>query len=101
MKFEEPAEKILAAPENRRPRRFTLGNILGLALIAALITVSIIYFLQQAADITGPVQMTIHGWIALSIGVIFSLAVGIGLMVLVFFSSRYGYDERVRDFDKD
>lgn len=101
MKIEESAEKIVAAPENRRPRRFSFGKVLGLALVAALSTVSIIYFLQQAADITGPVQMTIHGWIALAIGVIFSLAVGIGLMVLVFFSSRHGYDERVRDFDKD
>lgn len=101
MKIEESAEKIVAAPDNRRSRRFSFGKIVGLALVAALSTVSIIYFLQQAAAITGPVQMTIHGWIALAIGVIFSLAVGIGLMLLVFFSSRHGYDERVRDFDKD
>lgn len=101
MKIEESAEKIVAAPENRRPRRFSLGKVVALAAVAALSTVSIIYFLQQAADITGPVQMTIHGWIALAIGVIFSLIVGIGLMLLVFFSSRHGYDERVRDFDKD
>jgi hypothetical protein len=101
MKLEENVEKIVAAPETRRLRRFSFGKLLGLAAVAALSTVSIIYFLQQAADITGPVQMTIHGWIALAIGVIFSLVVGIGLMVLVFFSSRQGYDERVRDFDKD
>ena len=101
MKIEESAEKIVAAPDNRRARRFSFGKVLGLAAVAALSTVSIIYFLQQAADITGPVQMTIHGWIALSIGVLFSLIVGIGLMLLVFFSSRHGYDERVRDFDKD
>jgi hypothetical protein len=36
----------------------------------------------------------VHGWIALILGVIFSLAVGGGLMALVFVSSRRGYDEK-------
>jgi hypothetical protein len=101
MKLEESVEKIVAAPEAGRSRRFSFGKLLGLAAVAALSTVSIIYFLQQAAEITGPVEMTVHGWIALAIGVFFSMAVGIGLMVLVFFSSRRGYDDRVRDYDKD
>ncbi len=33
------------------------------------------------------------GYVALTIGVIFSVVVGCGLMALVFFSSRGGYDE--------
>ncbi|WP_426437407.1 hypothetical protein [Bradyrhizobium genosp. P] len=33
------------------------------------------------------------GYIAMAFGVIFSLIVGVGLMVLVFYSSRKGYDE--------
>jgi uncharacterized membrane protein HdeD (DUF308 family) len=37
--------------------------------------------------------MSVHGWIALVLGVVFSLIVGIGLMALMFFSSRRGYDE--------
>lgn len=36
------------------------------------------------------------GYIALVIGVICSLAVGFGLMALVFYSSRAGYDEPAR-----
>ena len=40
------------------------------------------------------VQIGVHGWIALSLGAIFSLAVGGGLMALVFVSSRQGYDEK-------
>ncbi len=40
------------------------------------------------------VQIGVHGWIALILGVIFSLAVGGGLMALVFVSSRRGYDEK-------
>jgi len=38
-------------------------------------------------------QMSVHGWIALVLGVVFSLIVGIGLMTLMFVSSRRGYDE--------
>jgi hypothetical protein len=37
------------------------------------------------------------GWIAMGLGVLFSLALGIGLMALVFFSNRRGYDEQGRD----
>ncbi len=40
------------------------------------------------------VQIGVHGWIALILGVIVSLAVGGGLMALVFVSSRRGYDDK-------
>ena len=40
--------------------------------------------------------MPAQGYIALIIGVVFSLVVGIGLMALLFFSSRRGYDEPPR-----
>ncbi len=33
------------------------------------------------------------GYVALIAGVVFSLVVGVGLMALVFYSSRAGYDE--------
>lgn len=36
------------------------------------------------------------GYIALALGVIFSLVVGCGLMALLFYSSRQGYDEPAR-----
>jgi hypothetical protein len=41
----------------------------------------------------GDVQMTGHGWAAMALGILFSLIVGIGLMGLMFYSSRKGYDE--------
>ena len=34
-----------------------------------------------------------HGYAAMIIGIVFSLAVGIALMTLVFYSNRMGYDE--------
>jgi hypothetical protein len=44
--------------------------------------------------------MSIHGWIALGLGTFFSLLVGGGLMSLVFYSARKGYDDRI-DVDED
>ena len=46
--------------------------------------------------------MSIHGWIALALGTLLSLAVGGGLMALTFYSARKGYDDRIKlDTDPD
>ena len=34
-----------------------------------------------------------YGWFAIAGGIIFSLIVGCGLMALMFYSARHGYDE--------
>jgi hypothetical protein len=39
-------------------------------------------------------HMGVHGWIALTLGVVVSLALGGGLMALSFYSDRRGYDDR-------
>ena len=41
------------------------------------------------------------GYVALALGVVASLAFGFGLMALVFYSSRAGYDEPARLVQKD
>ena len=38
-------------------------------------------------------QISGHGWTAIVLTVVFSLAVGFGLMGLLFYSRRHGYDE--------
>lgn len=60
----------------------TLGGILAAVMFGAL---------------TGwdSSAMSIHGWIALALGTFISLALGGGLMALVFHSARKGYDDRV------
>ena len=42
-----------------------------------------------------------EGWIALSLGTFFSLIVGCGLITLVFYRSRHGYDEAVNEFSQE
>jgi hypothetical protein len=39
-------------------------------------------------------KISIHGWIAMSIGILFSLLIGCGLMWLSFYSAKQGFDDR-------
>lgn len=39
------------------------------------------------------VEISGHGYTAMALGILFSLALGIGLMGLMFYSSRHGYDD--------
>ncbi len=41
----------------------------------------------------GDAEISPAGWLAMALGVIATLALGIGLMALVFISSRRGYDD--------
>lgn len=45
--------------------------------------------------------MPTQGYIALSLGIVFSIVVGVGLMALVFYSNRRGYDEPPRTHEDD
>jgi hypothetical protein len=60
-----------------------LAAILGLAIYAAM---------DAWAALEGT-AMSVHGWIALGAGVVATVAVGAGLMFLVFYSNRHGYDD--------
>jgi hypothetical protein len=62
-----------------------------LTLVALLIFTAVVAYSgwTSAPDTVVPAS----GYVALVLGVAFSLLVGIGLMSLVFYSSRHGYDE--------
>lgn len=50
----------------------------------------------------GDIEMGLHGYIALGLGALFTLVIGGGLMALVFYSHRRGYDARAgRDDDRE
>jgi hypothetical protein len=42
---------------------------------------------------TGDIDIPVYGYVAIAGGVLMSLVVGGGLMALVFYSSRHGYDD--------
>ena len=51
---------------------------------------------------TAGTAMGFHGWLAMILGIVFTIVVGCGLMGLMFYSSRYGYDERASSLsDRD
>jgi hypothetical protein len=47
----------------------------------------------------GDVPISTHGLIAIGLGAALTLLLGAGLMALMFFSSRRGYDDRAHDAD--
>jgi hypothetical protein len=67
--------------------------ILAILLMLLAGTLFVAYLGWASAPAT---DVPSSGYIALALGVIFSLIVGIGLMALVFYSSRQGYDEPAR-----
>ncbi|HUC49023.1 MAG TPA: hypothetical protein VMA30_06505 [Xanthobacteraceae bacterium] len=69
-----------------------IGTMVLFVLLLGLLAVSV-WFAAQAWTVEGPPLPT-QGYIAMTLGVVFSVVIGCGLMALVFFSNRYGYDER-------
>lgn len=49
----------------------------------------------------GEVEISTHGLVALALGAAVTFLLGAGLMALVFFSNRRGYDERAHRPDDD
>ena len=62
--------------------------VAGVALLAVGTIVAV------ALSGIGEVEMSAAGWGAMLLGIVLTLALGLGLMSLVFISHRRGYDER-------
>jgi hypothetical protein len=85
------AETNTAGSQRTELRRLGAGGwtlivVLGLFLLLAA------GFAIYAWRAIGGVEITESGWIAMAIGVVFTAVIGIGLMALVFYSSRQNYD---------
>ena len=75
-------------------RTAVITAILLVALLGATATLAL-----WAWQSIGDVQISPLGLIALGLGAGLSILLGAGLMALMFFSSRRGYDERAHDAD--
>jgi hypothetical protein len=69
-----------------------LPTVLLLLVLLGLLALALTFMVSAWRGSTA--HMSVHGWIALSLGVFFSVLVGCGLMALMFYSSRRGYDDR-------
>ena len=59
--------------------------------LVALLAFAVWFAVYSWNAIEGPPILT-GGYVAMWLGIVFSLAVGCGLMALLFYSSRHGYD---------
>jgi hypothetical protein len=67
----------------------------AVGIAAAVVTVTAVVIARFWRSI-GTSEISFAGWLAMGLGIVATLALGIGLMSLVFISSRRGYDEGPR-----
>ena len=71
-----------------------MRNVILLVVILFSLLASALWGVWEMWFSIEDVDISIHGFIALSLGAFFTLLLGGGLMWLAYFSSRHGYDER-------
>jgi hypothetical protein len=70
--------------------RSKLAWAIAAIAIAAVVAVAIV--IGRFWNTIGAADISPGGWLAMGSGIVATLALGIGLMALMFFSSRHGYD---------
>jgi hypothetical protein len=69
-----------------------------IAVVAAAIAVAVVLAIVAGMwAAIGDAEISAAGWVAMALGALVTLALGVGLMALVFISSRRAYDEPDRD----
>ena len=81
----------MAGPEGR-PYITVMRRILLFTPLFALLAAAL-WFAGDAWVHLGGDSIPVYGWFAIAGGVLFSLLVGGGLMALIFYSHRHGYDD--------
>jgi hypothetical protein len=72
------------------------SNLGTIALVTALIVIlaAALWYAASAWVSLGGPPMPAVGYVAMTLGIVISLIVGCGLMALLFYSSRHGYDDQ-------
>jgi predicted benzoate:H+ symporter BenE len=71
-----------------RSRSTRIAVAIAVAVVAGVAAVVAAFWQTLGAS-----EISAAGWVAMGFGIIATLALGIGLMTLVFISNRRGYDE--------
>ena len=72
-----------------------------LAVVSLLGLLAFVLWVAYQQWVAVVVDMPPWAWVAIILGVVFSLAVGFGLMALMFYSSNHGYDENPHQVDRE
>jgi hypothetical protein len=76
----------------------TVGMAVMLVVLFAILAAAGWFASRAWINVSGP-PMPVAGYAAMILGVVFSLVVGCGLMALLFYSSRHGYDDEFKPKD--
>jgi cation transporter-like permease len=74
-------------------QKLNVGTVVMVAALIAIMIAALWFAASSFTAVSGP-PMPPVGYAAMILGVVLSLVVGCGLMALVFYSSRHGYDEQ-------
>ena len=81
----------METPENNNANKLSVAGWIALAVLAGFFAASLWYAVKVWTAMAG-VQMSGYGWTFLVLGVVVTVALGAGLMVLVFYSARHDMD---------
>jgi hypothetical protein len=96
----QPQKAALQKPQpqisSSRPSWSVLGTAALMAALFGILAAAVWLVVRTWMSTEGP-SIPPVGYVAMALGIVFSLVVGFALMALVFYSSRYGYDERAAE----
>jgi hypothetical protein len=81
---------FMAEPPTTKTNLATV--VLVVVPLLALLVAALWYAASAWVTLQGP-PMPAVGYVAMVLGIVFSLLVGFGLMALLFYSNRHGYDD--------
>ena len=76
-----------------------MRNTVAIAVLLVLLIAALAFAWFGWTGLSG-VELPGGGYVALAVGVIATLAIGCGLMALMFYSHRHGYDEAAQREDR-
>ena len=76
-------------------RRISTGGVLAVVALLSLLAFAV-WGVATGLRATGDTSISLHGYIALGLGIVFTLGLGGGLMWLAYYSARRGYDDEQR-----
>jgi hypothetical protein len=75
-------------------RRFGFGTWLIVAFLAALVVLAAVFLYTGWSPPPGEqgTPMSVNGYIAMTVGIVFTIGLGVGLMALIFYSNKHDRD---------
>jgi hypothetical protein len=76
---------------------FLMGKIILIIALFGLLGAAVWFAVWGWTSLEGSIPPS--GYVAMALGIVFSLVIGCGLMALIFYSSRHGYDEPAQQIE--